>query len=66
MQQSEKNPNEVVREITQVLKDFYNDRIVPDALASGLDPVELFNRMVQEVVTLKEVETVESESAAIS
>ncbi|HDS1772858.1 hypothetical protein NPS33_18985 [Pseudomonas putida] len=50
MQQSDKNPNVVVREITQVLQDFYKERIVPDALASGLDPVELFNKVVDSAV----------------
>ena len=51
MQQIDKNPNVVVREITQVIQEFYNDRIVPDALASGLDPVELFNKVVEGTLT---------------
>lgn len=51
MQQIDKNPNVVVREITQVIQEFYKDRIVPDALASGLDPVELFNKVVEGTLT---------------
>ena len=58
MQEIDKNPNVVVREITQVLQDFYKDRIVPEAQSMGLDPVVFFNEVMKGTLTEAQISRV--------